>query len=137
MTQSKVTFVLPTANTVVGLVVMAGADPSSSGTFFFVDYKTAEEVHPGVAVAAGVGGDGEWPRTVTVGAMYNRTASSGPGFSCLEAGVICANDTLQLLPSDSTLTMRAFVDNNLAECYWQTNRVSIMYVTLGCVLMHV
>ena len=28
--------------------------------------------------------------------------------------------------ADTGLTLRAFVDNNLAECFWQTNRVAIM-----------
>ena len=124
--QPKVTFALPTADTVVGMVVMAGLDPSSSGTFFFIDYKTPPKARADAAGPAESGAEGAWPQTVTVGAMYNLSGSAGPGFSCNGAGVICANDTLQLTPSDTTLTMRAFVDNNLAECYWQTNRVSIM-----------
>ena len=132
---------------------MGATDPAVSGTFFFVDYSQPR-------VGAG------WPRSVTVGAISNRTSAqnaSRPGhFSCNSPGVQCANDTLQLTERDSSITMRAFVvsskeleftgspthesnltspetrfrfdvcgrclrqDNNLAECYWQENRVAIM-----------
>ena len=64
---------------------------------------------------------------VTVGAMTNRTATAGGGeLSCASAGVICANDTLQLTSKDTSVSLRAFVDLNLAECYWQENRVAMM-----------
>lgn len=195
------TFDLPTAATTLGLVVMAAGDTKSSGVFFFIEWPD-----PAIsATTAGSGDGGGWPRTVSVGAMRNRSGASG--FSCMDAGTICANDTLQLygpfptclalpdvhsspafslplchrchesftsargkwrkaspslvtfcgrpstppvdcpqthadhchtagiLPmitartrtqADTGLTLRAFVDNNLAECFWQTNRVAIM-----------
>jgi hypothetical protein len=47
------------------------------------------------------------------------------GFFCHAPGVNCANDTLQILERDTNITMRQFVDNNLAECYWQGGRVAI------------
>ena len=114
-----VTFPLPKAGAALfGVVVMGGADPATSGTFLFVDYSAAREEGAGR------------PRSVTVGAMSNRTAvqnTSTPGhFGCYSPGVKCANDTLQLTERDSSITLRAFVDNNLAECYWQQNRVAIM-----------
>jgi hypothetical protein len=40
--------------------------------------------------------------------------------------VKCTNDTLQLTSRDTLLSLRAFVDLNLAECYWQENRVAMM-----------
>jgi hypothetical protein len=109
-------FTLPRAATTFGLAVMAGADVTSSGTFFFVEYLPAD---PEV----------EWPRTVVVGAMTNRSGAEANGFSCLGYGVQCANDTLQLTERDTAITLRAFVDNNLAECYWQDNRVAMMVHT--------
>ena len=79
---------------------MGGADPALSGTFLFVDYSQPQE-------------GAEWPRSVTVGAISNRTAAqnaSTPGhFSCYSPGVQCANDTLQLTERDTSITMRAFV----------------------------
>ena len=159
--QSEVvaTFALPAAAATFGIVVMGDADPRASGTtaykysrytstpplcrrhkarwnvvtgtLFFVDFT------PPVA-------DQPWPRTVTVGAMSNRSAASSEPWSCAAAGVVCANDTLQvpshrltassliaspphpsqLTARDANVTLRAFVDNNFAECYWQGGRVA-------------
>jgi hypothetical protein len=113
------TFTLPTVSTVFGVVAMAGADATTSGAFFFVDFTPATDTT-------------SWPRTVRVGAIVNRTAvaaaGSNPHFSCNAEGVKCHNDTLQLTATDTNITLRVFVDNNLAECFWQTNRVaSIVY----------
>jgi hypothetical protein len=109
-----------------GVVVMAGADARTSGTFFFVDYDPA---------AAPATPDGV--REYTVGAATNRTAlfaaGGNPHFSCHAEGVRCYNDTLRLAAHETTVTLRAFVDNNLAECYWQQNRVASM---VGCLPQH-
>ena len=111
----QVTFALPTAATTIGLVVMGGADVESSGTLFFVDFTLPSS--PDDAIV--------WPRTVVVGAMTNRTAATKSGnFNCGTPGVKCYNDTLQLTARDRNITLRAFVDNNVAECYWQDNRVA-------------
>jgi beta-fructofuranosidase len=111
----QVTFALPTAATTIGLVVMGGADVESSGTLFFVDFTLPSS--PDDAIV--------WPRTVVVGAMTNRTAATkGGNFNCGTPGVKCYNDTLQLTARDRNITLRAFVDNNVAECYWQDNRVA-------------
>ena len=105
--------------TIFGVVVMGGADTATSGTMFFVHYT------PPVTGAG-------WPRSVTVGAATNRTAtaSGAESFTCNQPGVICANDTLQLTARDENITLRAFIDNNVAECYWgpqgEENRVAIM-----------
>ena len=61
-----VTFDLPTAATTLGLVVMASGDTKSSGVFFFIEW-------PDPAISAAAGDGGGWPRTVTVGAMRNRS----------------------------------------------------------------
>lgn len=107
------------AETMFGIVVMGGKDPATSGTMFFVHYM------PPVASAA-------WPHSVEVGAITNRTAaaSGADAFTCNAPGVVCANDTLQLTSRDTDITLRAFVDNNVAECYWgpqgEENRVAMM-----------
>ena len=111
-----VTFALPRGPVTFGLVVMGSADVASSGTLFFVDFTPPP---PG-------NNSGTWPRTVVVGAMTNRTAATAGGnFNCATLGVVCYNDTLQLTRRDTNITLRAFVDNNVAECYWQHNRVAI------------
>ena len=55
-----------------------------------------------------------------MGAATNRTAAGAlhEAFTCNAPGVICANQTLQLNQRDTNVTLRAFVDNNVAECYW-------------------
>ena len=127
-----VTFALPDASALLGVVVMASAQDddaaSSSGTFFFVEF-TAEAAAASAKEASATATTP--PRSVVVGAMQNRTAAAGGSgsrlaFSCAAPGVKCSNDTLQLTASDTELTMRIFVDANLAECYWQTNRVAMI-----------
>ena len=103
----QITFALPTDGTMAmfGLVVMAAANPAASGSFFFVDYTPPLQ---SVSVTT------TWPRTITVGAMTNRSAAAaagvGKGYSCLDPGVVCANDTLQLTARDAS-TMRLLRGN--------------------------
>jgi hypothetical protein len=113
----QISFALPSAPATFGLVVMGGSDVASSGTLFFVDFTLPSSLEDDAAPV--------WPRTVTVGAMTNRTAATRRGnFNCATMGVTCYNDTLQLTERDSNITLRAFVDGNVAECYWQDNRVA-------------
>ena len=141
-----VSFAMPTVDTMLGLTVMSTNDSSTPGSFFFIDYTVPPSaVGASVIGADGVGADGVgadaggagagsaevqaaavWPRSVTVGAILNRSADSAAGgFNCNDKYTQCHNDTLMLTEADTELTLRAFVDNNLAECYWQDNRVAI------------
>ena len=43
--------------------------------------------------------------------------------------ITLATDTLQLLPSDSTLDMRIFTDNGIVEVYWMDGRVVMTAIT--------
>ena len=43
--------------------------------------------------------------------------------------IALATDTLQLLPSDTTLDMRIFTDNGLVEVYWMKGRVVMTAIT--------
>jgi hypothetical protein len=103
--------------TMLGMVVMGGGNSATSGTMFFVHY-----VPPANGAA--------WPHSVEVGAITNRTAAGADAFTCNAPGVVCANDTLQLTARDTNITLRAFIDNNVAECYWGPqggeNRVAMM-----------
>ena len=212
----EVIFKRPSAAVRLGVVVMGGADPASSGTLFYVDYTP-----PGDAVSASN------PHTVTVGSepMVAPTPAPAPGppgpapvtpykrlmvntdlrgedFSvgcanntckqaagatpyaacqkacddndkcdswtlvvnvkcCLKHGypAIRASaglfsgvkdpskapvgpptpgpsgggktDTLKLSPSDTTLTIRVYVDNTFSEAYWMGGRVAMTINTPG------
>jgi sucrose-6-phosphate hydrolase SacC (GH32 family) len=142
----EVTFMLPIAPSIAldaevggnagaapalfGVVVMAGQDPTTSGTFLFVDFSPPSPPSSSSSSPPHKSSQ-SWPRTVTVGAMTGRTNATNTslpghfGFFCHAPGVVCSNDTLQLLERDSNITMRLFVDNNLVECYWQSGRVAI------------
>jgi hypothetical protein len=66
--------------------------------------------------------------------MSNRSHTGGGrggalSFSCNAPGVVCTNDTLQITPRDTHVTIRAFIDNNFAECYWQDGRVAMTIPT--------
>lgn len=66
------------------------------------------------------------------------TVAYEPGKASVEVGCpsLRLQDTLRLSPSDQTITVRVFVDNVMAEVYWQNGRVvmtlPLLFSTGGC-----
>ncbi len=103
MTEVEVTFALPPHAARFGVAV--NGQGGATGTFFYVDYKPA-------AAAAAVGS----VYTVSVGATELTSAVPAGGTS----------DTLRLIAGkDDSVTIRVFVDNTVAECFWQDGRVAM------------
>ena len=115
--QSEVeaTFMLPATSAKFGVVVMGGGNSSSSnmaatsgGMLFYVDYLPP----PGVDAR---NGDGDDVYTVVVG-----TESLSGG-----SGIGGTTDLLRLHKNETSVTIRVFVDNTMAEGYWQRGRVAM------------
>ena len=78
--------------------------------------------------------------TLALAHLHNTTQtthdpSPSPSPSPSHTQVTCPSlrltDTLRLSPSDKTITVRVFVDNVMAEVYWQNGRV-VMTLPLRC-----
>jgi beta-fructofuranosidase len=106
----EVTFAIPTHAARFGVIVMAGADPVHSGTLFYVQFAPAPITSESKI------------RTVTVGAM-----SMSRDVSSVEAGSL--TDTLRLEETDTSISLRVYVDNVFAEAFWQGGRVAMTVKT--------
>ena len=96
----EVSFLLPAHAARFGISVMGSG--GATGTFFFVDFQ------PPLPTAD--------VYTVGVGAAPLTAAVAGGG----------TTDTLRLIAgSDKTIAVRVFVDNTVAEAYWQNGRVAM------------
>jgi hypothetical protein len=75
-----------------------------AGTSFFVDYqKPAASNQP-----------------------YNLTVGRAPAGNLSNVG---KTDTLWMSPSDTTITLRVYVDHTFSEAYWQGGRVAMTTTT--------
>ena len=101
-----------TANTELTANTTRSSGSSGGGVEFTISYKppAAAEVAAAESGAAGA---------------PTSTASDPRSFAEVQVGcpVIKATDTLRLLPAEDTIEVRVFVDNVVAEVYWQGGRV--------------
>jgi len=111
----EVSFTLPSTTARLGVVVMSGTDAAASGTLLYIDYvpPTVEQT----AMANGISGSGT-PYTVSVGARPLSNATAEP-----------VTDTLKLSTSDTSLTIRVYVDHTFSEAYWMSGRVAMTVPT--------
>jgi hypothetical protein len=104
----EVTFELPQHPSRFGVAVMGSG--GGSGTYFYVDFK------PPTANST----DGSDVYTATVGVTQTNLSNA----SAL-AGGSSTTDVLRLMASDSTVSIRVFVDNVFAECFFGSGRVAM------------
>jgi len=130
----EVTFALPSTAARLGVVVMASDAAITNGSLFYIDYvpPTVEQIGA--------------PYTVTVGAqpMARKGASDTGhrgglpwGRSARHRELSAADgvtgdevtDALKLSPSDTSLTIRVYVDHTFSEAYWMGGRVAMTIST--------